>query len=468
MTKIFGFDDLNKRFNELQSVAEPSAHIARIACNLLQCANTFFSPSFQGYEEYAGNIRNFFECITIFKLLPSTYESLLKGDKKDACKHFAACIYMACSAVRLGMYFFPRILASQVGNARLLRINACAQCIFFVMSLIIGIEGSSYAPRLVKVLSDSSYLFSNIFKMAHPQKENSLRYAIAWGALAAIADLGALWLHDPFRDVPQQSTDLNLLPCEISTSLEKCAKSLQEQYRNVIASLATIEQDAAVSHLTDLQRNFSTNLEKILGDDCLAQTTKDELRQQQKIVCELVRVFSGQGMWNEVCINDDGVIPAEAKGNCLFISLWRGLCLNNNNFRNEVESVDALRKQIVQWMRENYDRDTSLQKYVGDAMMDIRDRMMKERDERNLVRVMQNCRENNQEEEDRASKMITALGNGDTEVYFSYMKQDKSWGSAAEIYAASQRFQCRIVIERVFNLPSQKIMQRRDLDPPFA
>jgi hypothetical protein len=167
--------------------------------------------------------------------------------------------------------------------------------------------------------------------------------------------------------------------------------------------------------------------------------------------------------------NSDGVIPMPKDGNCWAHSAVIGL--EHTNIANRTH--EALRAEVVQWMREHYETDEFLSQSIADAIEAHKyfeeERIEIEKNNLNIMcrdfeAVLNTPKANEQEKAHAAEQIIDiasrledcsrlkeTLKNFNTELYLNHMTQLGSHGGRAELYTISQIFKVNVAIWREFS-----------------
>lgn len=175
-------------------------------------------------------------------------------------------------------------------------------------------------------------------------------------------------------------------------------------------------------------------------------TCVDEMARNLSGIQKVLRYFANY----KLAATPDGVIRCPADGNCWVHTSLLGL--EHCNRIPEGKTHEALRLEVVQWMRDNI-QDATLTRFIGDAIhthQDVERRKLEEEMESLRIAINTGLMEDVAAEPllQQNRSLFEGLDHFSVLDYFNHMEQLGSHGGHAEFYAISRMFGVHVAIWR--------------------
>ena len=227
-------------------------------------------------------------------------------------------------------------------------------------------------------------------------------------------------------------------------------KTLKDKMEAIFNDLSTIHQSAG-QELEQLIQEFNNTT----GQNPLADV--QEIKQfnlLQSTFLALKQMRQGLFMM-EFKVGDDGVMKVADDGNCFFHAILNGLGKHEENLQRKIPlNHQALRQQVVQWMRENLKTDATLRCHIQAAIEAYSAaRRALNAEELLTLNLLEEEKQDvsvRKEELEVIEKEIRQMNDpqGGMNFYLGKMEQHGFFASVAEMYAVSQMFGVAIHVER--------------------
>ena len=161
-----------------------------------------------------------------------------------------------------------------------------------------------------------------------------------------------------------------------------------------------------------------------------------------------------------------GILQMPQDGNCWLHTSIAGLKLICPKY--EDLTVESLRKEVLEWMQDNYQKDEALQDFLEHAVLNYRLSKQEKLNGKiaNLEVIQENLgwfagneRQHNLEKLEKYRRSLVDLDAFDLPAYFAHAAKNGSYGGHAEFYAISRLYQVNIAVWRT--LPPHKDLPPR-------
>lgn len=224
----------------------------------------------------------------------------------------------------------------------------------------------------------------------------------------------------------------------VPVAIKGARQAIEDAYEKILKNLSSFQTDPLpgiwkqISTFKETYHNWPTHREYRT-----VVQMEDDLRYVRQIDLRPIP-FSPINRQDE-----RGVVLQPDDGNCVFHACRTGLLFLD---RRDVPFHEGLRKQVVEWMRQNYDKDDRLPKAIERATKDII--VEKERDleaQRNNLNFIQNEFPDQllkaREQMEELERTISHLKQKSYEEYFRLMSQSNTMANEPEMLAISELYQ---------------------------